>query len=129
MHHTNARQYRVRSAALATMIAAGMLLVGCSSPGGAAPKGVPAEVVTVEGDVSSVANPSEKNWTYSVTVPDAKAQQSAIDALVDDGFTLDASGDNELGSNHSLSKDDLNVTLSLQQQDKTFTVVYNVLQQ
>lgn len=122
------RVSRVRGAELVVVLAVGVFLAGCSSDGNAAPSGVPSAVSTVEGEVSSVATPSAKNWAYSVTVADAKAQQASVDMLVKEGFTLNGSSDNELGSNHSLTKDELDVTLSLQTSGDRFLVVYNVLQ-
>lgn len=109
----------------------GVGLSGCqgSATNAHAPKGLPAAVATVQGEVSNEATPDKKNWSFTVEVADEKAQNEAITKLKDSGFSELGTAKAEGRKTVSLTnkKEKINATLVLSKEGKKFFVIYNVI--
>lgn len=109
----------------------GVGLSGCqgSTANTNTPKGLPEAVVTVPGDVSNAVTPDKNNWSYTVEVADAKAQQEAVTKLKDNGFKVLGEAEAEGRKTYSLTneKENINATLVLAKEGKKYLVIYNVI--
>ncbi|QIK63770.1 hypothetical protein G7068_11670 [Leucobacter viscericola] len=118
------------AAAAGIALLLGVGLSGCQATANSnTPKGLPAAVVTVQGEVSNEASPDKNNWSYTVEVADEKAQKEAITKLKDNGFTVLGEAEADGRKTYSLTneKEKINATVVLAKEGKKFLVIYNVI--
>lgn len=105
------------------------ILVGCAPQDRGLPKGLPDTVQVVDGVVSNAVTGSGKNWSFTVTVPDAEAQESAVRTLAESGFA--EIGRNTSGDTTTVAlqnpKSGINATLLLTKRDQDNVVIYNLI--
>lgn len=117
------------------LVATGMLvagvLAGCTAPekDRGLPEGLPSSVQVVDGTVSNAVKGKDKNWSFTVTVADADAQQAAVAKLKSEGFS--EIGHSTAGETKTVAmkngKTGINATLLLTKRDGKYLVVYNLV--
>lgn len=120
------------AARLTTSLAAMLLIAGvvaCQS-GGTRPAEIPAAVVVVPGEQTSVVTASENNWSFAVTVESATAQDRAVTELTNNGFEIvdEQEGDDARVVALANESAGVEVTLRLEPRGDQYVVSYNVLQ-
>lgn len=91
------------------------------------PSALPDTVVVPDGTVGNqVSAPDRGNWSFSLVVADDAAQESALQKMVDEGWTLNDENRGE-ESVFALSRETQNATLKFTKIAGEPAVIYNVL--
>lgn len=117
-----------RIAPVLSLSLAALILVGCTGTPSDLPSGLPEGLPVAAGEVSNqVSVPDEGNWSFSVAVADAEAQQAAVTTMTDDGWTLVGENVGESQSTYALTKGTQNASVLLTSINGDPVVVYNLI--
>lgn len=109
-------------------LTAALALTGCTAAPEGAPDGLPRSVPVVEGVISSqVSLPEQGNWSFSVEVADAGAQQATVRLMVDKGWELIGKNEASSHSTFALQKGPQNASVLFTDVDGKPNVLYNII--
>lgn len=115
--------------AIAAIVIVGGALAGCAAEERGLPEGLPDTIQVVDGAVSNAVTGSGESWSFTVKVPDAAAQKSAVATLTNDGFSEIGRGTSDAATTVALknAKTGINATLLLTMRDEEYLVIYNLV--